>query len=62
MPRTRTCSYCGKDIAHGFGLLYVQRSGSILHFCSTKCKKSQLVLRRDPKKRKWTTKYEKKIV
>lgn len=60
--RTKKCSYCGKEVEPGRGILFVQRSGSVLSFCSNKCKKSQLVLKRDPKKLKWTDRYERKIV
>ncbi|MHA1302444.1 MAG: 50S ribosomal protein L24e [Candidatus Heimdallarchaeaceae archaeon] len=62
MPKSRICSFCGKDIPPGHGLLYVQRTGNVLHFCSNKCKRSQLDFKRDPKKLKYTKKYEKKIV
>ncbi|MHA1222033.1 MAG: 50S ribosomal protein L24e [Candidatus Heimdallarchaeaceae archaeon] len=60
--RSRKCSYCGKEIEPGRGMLYVQRTGSVLYFCSNKCKKSQIVLKRDPKRLKWTERYERKIV
>ena len=60
--RSRKCSFCGKEIDPGRGMLYVQRAGSILNFCSNKCKKSQLKHKRDPKKLKWTERYERKIV
>jgi len=62
MPKTRNCSYCGKEIPPGRGMLFVQRTGSVLYFCSNKCKKSQLILKRDPKKLKWTERYERKIM
>ncbi|MFW9852219.1 MAG: 50S ribosomal protein L24e [Candidatus Thorarchaeota archaeon] len=62
MPKTRKCSYCGKEIQPGRGMLFVQRTGSVLYFCSNKCKKSQLILKRDPKKLKWTERYERKIM
>ncbi|MCK5304365.1 MAG: 50S ribosomal protein L24e [Candidatus Heimdallarchaeota archaeon] len=62
MPKIKKCSYCGKDVEHGCGMLYVQRTGTVLTFCSNKCKKSQLVLKRDPKKLKWTERYERKLM
>ncbi|MBY9002021.1 MAG: 50S ribosomal protein L24e [Candidatus Heimdallarchaeota archaeon] len=62
MPKTRKCSYCGTEVEHGTGLLFVQKTGTVLTFCSNKCKKSQLVLKRDPKKLKWTERYERKIM
>ncbi|RLI66586.1 MAG: 50S ribosomal protein L24e [Candidatus Asgardarchaeum californiense] len=58
--RTYTCSYCGKKIEHGTGLMYVKNDGSILYFCSSKCRKNMLKLSRDPRKFKWTLKYVKK--
>jgi len=62
MLKTRKCSYCGKEIEPGTGMLFVQRAGSVLYFCSNKCKKSQLDMKRDPKKLKWTERYERKIM
>ena len=62
MLKTRKCSYCGKEIEPGTGMLFVQRAGSVLYFCSNKCKKSQLNMKRDPKKLKWTERYERKIM
>ncbi|MCG3215596.1 MAG: 50S ribosomal protein L24e [Candidatus Heimdallarchaeota archaeon] len=62
MLKTRKCSYCGKEIDPGCGMLFVQRTGSVLQFCSNKCKKSQLYMKRDPKKLKWTERYERKIM
>ncbi len=62
MVIVRKCSFCGKEYNQGYGMIYVQRSGSVLNFCSNKCKKSQLKLKRDPKKLKWSAKYERKIL
>ncbi len=62
MPKTNTCSFCGKEIPPNHGLLYVQRTGNVLHFCSNKCKRFYLDLKRDPKKLKYTKKYEKKMI
>ncbi|MDH5376376.1 MAG: 50S ribosomal protein L24e [Candidatus Bathyarchaeota archaeon] len=55
MPRPRKCSFCGDDFPLGTGMMYVKNDGSILWFCSSKCRKSSLKLRRDPRKLKWTT-------
>ena len=38
--------------------MYVRNNGAVLWFCSNKCRKSMLELRRNPKKLKWTLKYE----
>lgn len=51
------CSFCGEEIKKGTGLMYVLNDGKILYFCSSKCKKNQLVLQRDPRKYKWTKNY-----
>lgn len=39
--------------------MFVQKDGKILHFCSSKCEKNQLKLKRKPRKLKWTKFYEK---
>ena len=33
---------------------FVRRDGRVLRFCSNKCKKSAIDLKRDPRKFKWT--------
>ena len=48
-----TCSFCGKKINPGTGLMYVKNTGEILYFCSSKCEKNMLKLKRKPKKLKW---------
>ncbi|ABN69928.1 LSU ribosomal protein L24E [Staphylothermus marinus F1] len=57
MPRMVRCSFCGREIEPGTGIMYVKNDGSILWFCSRKCYKNYLLLRRDPRKLKWTLKY-----
>jgi len=41
-------------------MMYIRNDGTILHFCSARCRKSLLVYKRDPRKLKWTTYYGKK--
>ena len=57
------CSFCGDNIAPGTGILFSQRDGTVYAFCSKKCEKNQLVLKRKPQKVKWAQRYieEKKI-
>lgn len=55
MPRAITCSYCGRSIEPGTGLMYVKNDGSILWFCSSKCKKKHFY-GSDPRKLKWAVK------
>jgi len=53
------CSFCGKKMEKGTGLMFVLSSGKINYFCSKKCEKNKLKLKRKPRKFKWTTSYEK---
>lgn len=53
MPR---CSFCKESIPAGTGKMYVLKSGKIMYFCSGKCEKNALKLRRKPAKLKWITK------
>jgi len=57
--RVKRCSFCGSIIPKGLGLIYVKSDGSILYFCSSKCKKSMLKLRRKPHKVRWVRKLHK---
>ncbi|MCX8175838.1 MAG: 50S ribosomal protein L24e [Candidatus Bathyarchaeota archaeon] len=61
MPKPRICSFCGKEYPQGMGLMYVKNNGEILWFCSSKCRKNSLKLRRDSRKLKWTVYYGKEI-
>lgn len=56
----RTCSFCGYEIEPGTGKMLVMRDGRILYFCSRKCEKNMLKLKRNPRKLKWTKFYEKR--
>ncbi|PIU30413.1 50S ribosomal protein L24e [Candidatus Woesearchaeota archaeon CG07_land_8_20_14_0_80_44_23] len=53
------CSFCGKNIQRGTGILFVRKTGKILYFCSTKCQKNLLKLGRKPSDYKWTRAYGK---
>ncbi len=57
MPKVYKCSFCGRDIKPGTGMMYVEKSGKVSFFCSLKCRKSTLILKRDPRRFKWTLKY-----
>ncbi len=56
---TRICSFCGYEIEPGTGKMYVRRDGRVLYFCSGKCEKNMLKLKRNPRKLKWTKYYVK---
>ncbi|HDD04869.1 50S ribosomal protein L24e [Nanoarchaeota archaeon] len=50
------CSFCGKEIEPGTGIMYVRNDGKIFYFCSSKCEKNMLKLGRKPKKVEWVRK------
>lgn len=53
MPK---CSYCGKEYALSKGLTLVMKDGTVIHFCSSKCRKNMQMKRR---KVRWISKKEK---
>jgi large subunit ribosomal protein L24e len=54
------CVFCGRDIEPGTGMAFVQtKDGSVLWFCSNKCKVSRLRRHMKPRDTKWTLSYEK---
>jgi large subunit ribosomal protein L24e len=53
------CSFCGKTIIKGTGKIYVKTDGKILNFCSRKCEKNLLKLKRKPRTTGWTEEYHK---
>ncbi|MBM5805393.1 MAG: 50S ribosomal protein L24e [Candidatus Verstraetearchaeota archaeon] len=56
MVRTYKCSFCNRDMNVGTGLMYVKNDGTILRFCSSKCRKNMLELKRAARHRKWSSK------
>ena len=53
------CSFCRNTIEKGKGTMFIKNDGSTMNFCSTKCQKSLLKLKRDPAKTPWTKLYQK---
>jgi large subunit ribosomal protein L24e len=54
------CSFCNKALDKGIGTLYVQKTGKLRYYCSSKCEKNERKLKRKPTKIKWTRKPKKK--
>ena len=52
------CTFCGSQIAKGTGLMFVYKDGKVVHFCSSKCKKSLLKLGRKAIHTRWTAAYK----
>ncbi len=50
------CSFCGDSIKPGTGKMYVKKDGKIFYFCSMKCEKNLLKLKRKPHLTKWVQK------
>ncbi|MCE4611097.1 MAG: 50S ribosomal protein L24e [Desulfurococcales archaeon] len=62
MPKAKNCSFCGRRIEPGTGLMFVLRTGQILWFCSSKCYKSFIKLRRRPDRLEWVRKVKKSLL
>jgi len=48
------CTFCGKSFVHS-GKMFVQKTGKVLYFCTSKCEKNMLILKRKPRDTKWVT-------
>ena len=55
----KPCNFCNRPVAKGSGTMFAKNDGSVMWYCSAKCKKNALELTRDPRKLKWTNKYVK---
>jgi len=53
------CSFCGETLEQGTGKMYVLKEGKILYFCSMKCEKNMLKLKRKARNLKWTKEFHK---
>jgi len=56
------CAFCGREIGKGTGTIYSTKEGSVLGFCSSKCEKNLIKLKRKPQRVKWTTKAQKEKI
>ncbi|MBS7615405.1 50S ribosomal protein L24e [Candidatus Bathyarchaeota archaeon] len=59
MPKVQKCAFCGDEFSQGTGIMFVRSDGVILWFCSSKCRKNAVKLKRDSRKLKWTKFYQK---
>ncbi len=53
----RRCDFCGSPIEPGTGVMYVRSDGTIHYYCSSKCFKNAVKLKRKPEKVRWTERY-----
>lgn len=51
------CTFCGKEQEDFKGTYLLKNDGSTNYFCSSKCQKSVLKLKRDRKRVSWTEAY-----
>ena len=53
------CSFCGNNLEQGTGKMFAKNDSTVLYFCSNKCEKNSLKLKRIPRYIKWTEAYRK---
>ena len=51
------CDFCKEHIPKGTGKIYVKDDGKTFDFCSNKCEKNMLILKRKPRATKWTKEF-----
>jgi large subunit ribosomal protein L24e len=54
------CNFCSRQIEKGTGKIFVKKDGKILHFCSNRCEKNMLKLKRKASNLRWITSKKKK--
>ena len=54
----RQCSFCAREIEPGTGMIFVKRDGTVYHFCTSSCRKQQMILGRVGHRFKWTRAHE----
>lgn len=57
MVERRTCNFCGIAIEPGTGKMYIKKDGTVYNFCTNKCKKNYIDLKRVPRRTRWTKRY-----
>ena len=48
------CYFCGDPLKRGAGMMYSKKDGTVHYFCSSKCSKNSLKLKREGRRVKWT--------
>ena len=57
MVEMKVCSFCGREIEPGTGSMYVKKDGTVLLFCTNKCSKNMIDMKRVPRRVTWTRAY-----
>ena len=58
MVEKRNCTFCGAGIEPGTGKMFVKKDGTVMNFCTNKCYKNMIELKRVPRTTRWTAKFE----
>jgi large subunit ribosomal protein L24e len=59
MVERRVCSFCGNEIEPGTGKMYIKKDATVYFFCTGKCQKNMINLKRVPRRVRWTKRFEK---
>lgn len=57
MVERRICSFCGQEIEPGTGRIHVKKDATVYQFCTSKCYKNMIQLRRVPRRTEWTAQF-----
>ncbi|UCE80284.1 MAG: hypothetical protein JSV94_03690 [Methanobacteriota archaeon] len=55
MVERRVCTFCGQEVEPGTGRMYVKKDGVTYQFCTSKCYKNMIELKRVPRRTEWTS-------
>jgi large subunit ribosomal protein L24e len=58
MVERKVCTFCGNEIEPGTGKMFIKKDGTIYNFCSMKCQKNLLKLKRIPRRVRWTKNFK----
>ncbi len=50
----KDCTFCGSEIEAGTGKMFVKKDGHVYHYCSSKCQRNMLGLKRVNRYVPWT--------
>ncbi|MGE4275093.1 MAG: 50S ribosomal protein L24e [Candidatus Methanomethylophilaceae archaeon] len=57
MVEIRHCSFCGVEIEPGTGKMYIKKDGTVYNYCTNKCYKNQIQMKRVPRTTTWTKQF-----
>ena len=55
------CVFCGQEVHDFMGVHLIKNDGIVDFYCSSKCRKNSIKLRRDKRNMKWTVAYKDKL-